>query len=238
MNAARTLRVLAIVGALSLTAAIGSGCSMPADGPPSPQVAFDAAVASATVAWDKGDAAGAHRLYEEALATAGAIDAGGRIASLAQVAESLVRARSALSAASAGSPLEWAQALQWASAETTEAAAARKGLIDFLGGYSKQLRKEIALVRKRIRAGRSASWPATADLIQRRGHNWRDQVAVVPGVTGKHAVAGVDRLIAAVRSIDEAWDHDDSQALRDLSAASRALDAADREFGAALRVEP
>jgi hypothetical protein len=238
MTASRGLCVAVMMGVLSLTAAIGGGCSRPADAPPSPQSVFDATVARATVASGAGDAAEAHRLYEEALATEGAVDAGGQVASMARSAEDLIRARSALSAASAGSPLEWAQALQWASAETTEAAAARNGLVDFLGGYSGQLRKEIAVVRKGIRAGRSVDWPATADLIQRRGQAWRDQVAVVPGATGEHAVAGVDRLTEAVRSIDKAWDHGYTQALRDLSAADRSLDAADREFEAVLRVAP
>jgi hypothetical protein len=229
---------LALAVVLLLVAGVGTTACTKGDvpAPQSEQAAFDAAVSKANTAWQAGDAEAAFNLYTEALKAPGAKDSNGVVAGQQETAKRLMLSRRIL--ANAEPSLEalssYAQVLQYSSVESTEAAAARNGLADSLKAYPKEMRAEVAAMRKAIKGDRSVEMGLTASLVSGLADGWRAEVAQAPGAAGVHAAAAAKYMGAAAAAVEKAFDRKYAEdALRDLTAADKSLAAAVRELTAA-----
>jgi hypothetical protein len=226
---------LGLVAALLLVAAAGTTACTKGSGPApqSQQSAFDAALSKADAAWHVGDAETAFNLYTEALKIPGAKDPSGTIAARQEKAKGMMLSRQILARVepSPEALSSYVQVLQYSSAESTEAAAARNGLADSLKAYPKEMRAEVAAMRKAIRGNRSAEKGLTASLVSMLADGWRAEVAQAPGAVGAHAAAAARYLGAAATAVERAFGRRyANDALRDLAAADTSLAAAAREL--------
>lgn len=237
MGAFRRVRAAVLI-AFFVIVAVGAGaCSRNAAAPgSSPQAVFDAAVAKADAAWASGDAEKAFDLYTAALKTKGATDSGGKVAAQQEKAKRLMLSRSILAKTepSLGSLSAYVQVLQYSAAESTEAAAARSGLVDSLKSYPGQMRAEIAKMRKDINADRSVEMPFVVTLVSKMADGWVTEVGQAPGPVGVHAAAAAKAMGTATKAVDKAFARKFAEdALSDLAAADKSLATADRELAAA-----
>jgi hypothetical protein len=228
---------LLLIGMLLVVGVGTAGCTQAArPQAQSKQAVFDAAVSKGDAAWQAGDAEAAYNLYSEALKTSGAKDANGVVLGKQEKAKRLMLSRQILanSKPSLDALSSYVQVLQYSSEDSTEAAAARNGLVDSLKTYPKSMRAEIASLRKGIKANRSVRMPLTVSLVGSLAEGWRAEVVQAPGSAGAHANAAVRDLAAAAAAVDKAFDRKFKEdALRDLASADKSLSAADREFKAA-----
>jgi hypothetical protein len=229
----RSRASVCLFGAFLVSLALGAtGCaSATTTNVSSPQAAFDATVSKADAAWKAGDAERAFDLYTAALKTAGSQDSSGAVAAKQEKAKKLMLARRILARAepSPDALSSYVQALQYASEESTEAAAARTGLAESLMPFAKEMRAEVATLRKRIQARRSVEMPSTVYLARELGESWRAEVAQAPAPAGVHAATAARQIRAAADAVYKAFDRKYAgDALRDLASADKALDAADR----------
>ena len=232
----RIWRVCRVVAALVVVLAL-AGCATSNTTPKSqdPKSVFDTAVITGDRAWAAGDAEAAYKQYSSALKVNGVSDAGGVVAVKRDKAKHLMLSRQIL-ASSVPSPNsldEYVQVLQYSSAESTEAAAARTAIVSILRPSAKDMRKDVASLRKSIKSAGSASLPSSVSLAHDMAPTWRALVVQIPGSTATHAAAAIDALLAASKSVEKAFDRkymDD--ALKDLAPVGKSLDRADRELDA------
>jgi hypothetical protein len=232
-------RVLgAVAVAVLLVAVLGiSACSQAASSrPPSQQAVFDGVVVKADAASASGDAETAFTLYSEALQTGDATDTTGLVAGKQEKAKRLMLSRRILakSEPTVDSLSSYVQVLQYADAESTEAVAARNGLVDCLKPYPGQLRADVAEMRRGIKGNKSVEMSLTVSLVLKMAEGWRAELAQAPGSVGTHAAAAAKYMDTAAQAVDTAFGRKYAKdALRDLAAADKAIAAADREFAAA-----
>ena len=235
MATARSTVITIVSMALALLM-ITAGCAPAPEKKPDPQARFDSIVASADAAWKADDASTAFELYTKALATKDATDVAGVVAAKQDKAKRLTLAREILAghepALNSISP--YVQVLLYSAVESTEAAAARNGLVDSLDAFPGQIKDEVNALRLDIKTGKSVELPTVVFVVNRLADGWESEVSQAPGSTGKHAAAAAAHLKAATDLVKKAFDRKyGDDALKDLAAADERLDAAARELEAA-----
>jgi hypothetical protein len=130
----------------------------------------------------------------------------------------------------------YVQVLQETSADSTESIAATRAIAQILGPLPRMMQGEVASLRKRIKAYKSATYPTTFSNVSDHGDSWRLVVAQAPGATGKHAVAAITSLLAATKCVDKSFASKyAADALKALSPVDKLLQDASREI-AAIRI--
>jgi len=229
-RASRLSAVMALLGC-TLAMLLLAGCAAEPAAPPTKQQQFAAKVAQADQAWDAGDAEDAFALYTEALKIDPPSDADGAVKAKQEAAKNLTLSRRILAGTSPGpeSIGEYAQAATYATADSTESAAARRGLATILDEFRRSMQKDVTALRKRIKANKSVELPVSVFLVDGIGDGWQSDVAQTPGPVGESARTAVKELRAAADSVGKAFDRTDAdEALADLKRAESHLDAAQK----------
>jgi len=191
-------------------------------------------VTEADAAWRSGDAEKAFATYTEALELGRALDTDGAVKAKQDKAKNLVLARRIIGGEPGPEQIgDYAQAVTYASPDSTESAAARKGLAACFEEYSRSMRRDIKTMRARIRADKSVEGSMMASMVESLGSGWLTDIEGMPDPSGKRARSAIEHLQAAATWINKAFDRTYAEdALADLKKADSELDASDAAFKA------
>lgn len=191
---------------------------------------FEATVARADAARKAGNAESAFELYTEALRSEGATDPAGTVKARQEEAKRLMLVRRILATNEPGiSKLGvYVQAVDYASLESTESAAAHKGLASCLMPYPKELRAEIASLRKRVKAGKDIELPLTVKLVTSLADDWTRELETLPQPVRSDYLSAVASMAKAASTVERVFEKDyySDATLKELQRADQAIDEA------------